>query len=90
MKRFIFVLSFIIYHLSLHAQWDVLNEGLTGEFNYFQRPHIQFISEDIGWIIFPDITYKTLDEGETWIPDLIEENWRLTKVKSSNDSIESS
>jgi photosystem II stability/assembly factor-like uncharacterized protein len=88
MKLLFFLISFFIFHSLLHAQWDVLNEGINFGSTYLtQRGDLQFISEDMGWFITADITSKTTDGGETWYPHFINGNWILKKVWSLNDTV---
>jgi photosystem II stability/assembly factor-like uncharacterized protein len=47
---------------SLRGQWEVINEG-------YEFRLIDFVSRDIGWMATEDTILKTIDGGETWIPD---------------------
>lgn len=50
------------FFTSLWGQWEVINEGYAFRL-------IDFVSRDVGWMVTEDTILKTIDGGETWVPD---------------------
>jgi len=80
MKYLIFLFSLFFLNLSLHAQWDVLNDGLVGN-------DITFTSKNVGWMWGYNELIKTEDGGETWQQILLDDNYWFREFFFKNDSL---
>ena len=61
MKTFTTLTFILVFSLcsTVMGQWEVLNEG--GSFRT-----IEFVNDEVGWIMGDGILYKTEDGGDTW------------------------
>lgn len=70
MKTLIFILFvFLFLPSSLFAQWEILNDGANSNsliLNGYERPFVDFINRDTGWIAQGTKLFKTTDGGKRW------------------------
>jgi photosystem II stability/assembly factor-like uncharacterized protein len=62
----IYLLALFAFSANLRGQWEVVNEGYAFRL-------IDFVDKDVGWMVTEDTILKTIDGGETWVPD----HWNL-------------
>jgi photosystem II stability/assembly factor-like uncharacterized protein len=65
---------------NLRGQWEILNEG-----GHFET--IQFVNNEIGWIVGGGNLLKTEDGGETWYTLSTDENIQIHKIDFINESV---
>ncbi len=76
---FTFILFFTLILNSYAQEWNVLNEGFTGR-------DIDFINENVGWIIGDGKILKTEDGGVTWYSYPTDNNRHFDKIDFIDES----
>jgi len=75
-----FYFFIIIIVTNIRGQWDILNEG--GSFGT-----IDFINDDIGWIVGEGEFYKTEDGGDTWNKIFVVNDIAIARIDFLNESV---
>ena len=76
----VFWIAIFLYVTDSNGQWDILNEG--GDFQ-----SIDFVNENVGWIIGENDLHKTVDGGDTWQKITLDENINIFKADFINELI---
>lgn len=76
-------LSLVFFIQTLSAQWELISEGLG-----IDLIHVQFVSEQVGWISGYGTLLRTVDGGESWTSrNPNQEDWYLEYFRFSNDNL---